>query len=181
MQNETKAALAIGLGIIVGFALVLHYVKGPPAEDGFSASKPTGGGFTSRALQPLVDDVRPEDYRRQPERVVLPVRHATRRPGRPAPRVAERGAPRAAGRTYIVQPNDSLARISRRVYGSGDAKYYMLIFAANRDKLSDISRVRAGQVLAIPAPPPGAPVRSARFAPGSARGLAAAGTPDGTR
>lgn len=178
MKNETKAALAMGLVIIVGFGFVLNHVKGSPPEGGSPSAELTGGRFTSHALQPLVDDVKPEDYRRQPERAVLPVRHASRRAAGPAPRAAVRPVAR---RTYTVQPRDTLARIARRVYGSGDAKYYELIFQANRDKLSDISKVRAGQVLAIPAPPAGAPVRSARFVSGSPRGLAAMGAGDGTR
>jgi nucleoid-associated protein YgaU len=58
------------------------------------------------------------------------------------------GAPSAAPRTYTVQPGDSLSKISKQFYG--DANKYMKIFEANKDKLSDPDKVRAGQELVIP-------------------------------
>jgi nucleoid-associated protein YgaU len=59
------------------------------------------------------------------------------------------GAPSTpAARTYTVQPGDSLSKISKQFYG--DANKYMKIFEANKDKLSDPDKVRAGQELVIP-------------------------------
>jgi nucleoid-associated protein YgaU len=59
------------------------------------------------------------------------------------------GAPSTpAGRTYTVQPGDSLSKISKQFYG--DANKYMKIFEANKDKLSDPDKVRVGQELVIP-------------------------------
>jgi nucleoid-associated protein YgaU len=58
------------------------------------------------------------------------------------------GAPSSAPRTYTVQPGDSLSKISKQFYG--DANKYMKIFEANKDKLSDPDKVRAGQELVIP-------------------------------
>jgi nucleoid-associated protein YgaU len=59
------------------------------------------------------------------------------------------GAPSApAARTYTVEPGDSLSKISKQFYG--DAGKYMKIFEANKDKLSDPDKVRAGQQLVIP-------------------------------
>lgn len=163
MENETRAALAIGLLIIVGFAIVLSQVKGPPSDSALSPAEATGGEFTSHALVPLVDDVAPEDYRRGAPRLEV-ARQPMRRPDgdRTAelPRTASPGRP---SRRYTVQPSDSLSRIARRVYGSSDPKYYKLIYQANRDTLPDIATVRAGQVLVIPPAPDGAPVRSARL------------------
>jgi len=53
-----------------------------------------------------------------------------------------------AARTYTVQPGDSLSKISKQFYG--DANKYMKIFEANKDKLSDPDKVRAGMDLVIP-------------------------------
>jgi nucleoid-associated protein YgaU len=47
-----------------------------------------------------------------------------------------------------VQPGDSLSKISKQFYG--DANKYMKIFEANKDKLSDPDKVKAGMDLLIP-------------------------------
>ena len=68
-----------------------------------------------------------------------------------APKAQTAGASANAGtqtRTYTVKPGDSLSKISREFYG--DANKYQKIFEANRDKLSDPDKIRAGQELVIP-------------------------------
>ena len=57
-------------------------------------------------------------------------------------------APVTPQRTYMVQPGDSLSKISQHFYGN--ANQYMKIFEANRDKLPDPDKVRAGLELKIP-------------------------------
>ncbi|MGA7855424.1 MAG: LysM peptidoglycan-binding domain-containing protein [Candidatus Acidiferrales bacterium] len=61
---------------------------------------------------------------------------------------ASAGGPSSSARTYTVQPGDSLSKISRQFYG--DANKYMKIFEANKDKLADPDKVRAGMNLVIP-------------------------------
>lgn len=62
---------------------------------------------------------------------------------------AASGAPSTpAARTYTVQPGDSLSKISKQFYG--DATKYMKIFEANKDKLSDPDKIKAGMNLLIP-------------------------------
>ena len=61
---------------------------------------------------------------------------------------ASAGGPSSAARSYTVQPGDSLSKISKQHYG--DANKYMKIFEANKDKLSDPDKVRAGMELLIP-------------------------------
>ncbi|HYO63636.1 MAG TPA: LysM peptidoglycan-binding domain-containing protein [Pyrinomonadaceae bacterium] len=51
-------------------------------------------------------------------------------------------------RTYTVRSGDTLSKISRQHYG--DADEFMRIFYANRDKMSDPDKIRAGQELVIP-------------------------------
>jgi nucleoid-associated protein YgaU len=58
------------------------------------------------------------------------------------------GTSTPAARTYAVQPGDSLSKISKQFYG--DANKYMKIFEANKDKLADPDKVRAGIELVIP-------------------------------
>ena len=57
-------------------------------------------------------------------------------------------APVAGQRTYTVQAGDSLSKISQHFYGN--ANQYMKIFEANKDKLADPDKVRAGMELNIP-------------------------------
>ncbi len=54
----------------------------------------------------------------------------------------------AGGRTYKVQPGDTLSKIAKEFYG--DANKYQRIFEANRDKLENPDKIRAGQELTIP-------------------------------
>jgi nucleoid-associated protein YgaU len=54
----------------------------------------------------------------------------------------------ADGRTYKVQPGDTLSKIAKEFYG--DANKYQRIFEANRDKLENPDKIRAGQELTIP-------------------------------
>lgn len=57
------------------------------------------------------------------------------------------GAARSSN-TYVVQHGDTLSKIAKEHYG--DAKRYMEIFNANRDKLSDPDKIYPGQELVIP-------------------------------
>ncbi len=51
-------------------------------------------------------------------------------------------------RTYIVQPGDTLGKISVRFYGTANG--YLRIYDANRDRLSSPSAISVGQELIIP-------------------------------
>jgi len=58
---------------------------------------------------------------------------------------------RAAGpKRYTVQPNDTLIKIARKVYGRDNWRQYKRIFDANRRTLKAEGVVRPGQVLVIP-------------------------------
>lgn len=52
------------------------------------------------------------------------------------------------GKSYTVQPGDTLSGIAKQHLGDGNA--YMKIFEANRDQLSDPDKIKPGQVLRIP-------------------------------
>jgi len=54
----------------------------------------------------------------------------------------------SGGRTYTVQPGDTLSKIAKQFYG--DANQYNRIFEANRDKLQNPDKIQVGQQLAIP-------------------------------
>src|SRR5690606_7567043 len=51
-------------------------------------------------------------------------------------------------RTYVVQPGDTLGKISVRFYGTANG--YLRIYEANRDQLSSPSDIQVGQELTIP-------------------------------
>ena len=69
-------------------------------------------------------------------------------PAAAAAAAAVGAAPKSAARTYTVQPGDSLSKISKQFYG--DPNKYMNIFDANKDKLSDPDKIKAGTELVIP-------------------------------
>jgi LysM repeat protein len=64
------------------------------------------------------------------------------------PSLAPAKPPAPEGKTYTVQPGDSLSKIAKQFYG--DANSYMKIFEANKDKLTDPNKIQVGQVLKIP-------------------------------
>jgi nucleoid-associated protein YgaU len=53
-----------------------------------------------------------------------------------------------AGRTYKVQPGDTLSKIAKEFYGN--ASDYNRIFQANQDKLQNPDQIKVGQELLIP-------------------------------
>jgi len=61
---------------------------------------------------------------------------------------AAAGGGQTQGQTYTVKAGDNLAKIAKEFYG--DPNEYMKIYYANRDKLSDPDKIRAGQELTIP-------------------------------
>ena len=61
---------------------------------------------------------------------------------------AAASAPSTTARTYTVQAGDTLSGISKQFYGNG--MQYMKIFEANKDKLSDPDKIKAGMNLIIP-------------------------------
>ena len=69
-----------------------------------------------------------------------------------APQKAQAAAATAGGstggRSYKVQPGDTLSKIAKQFYGN--ANDYNRIFEANRDKLSNPDQIQVGQELVIP-------------------------------
>jgi hypothetical protein len=61
---------------------------------------------------------------------------------------AAASAPSTTSRTYTVQAGDTLSGISKQFYGNG--MQYMKIFEANKDKLTDPDKIKAGMNLIIP-------------------------------
>jgi nucleoid-associated protein YgaU len=56
----------------------------------------------------------------------------------------------AAGKTYVVQPGNSLWRIARHTYGAG--LQYTIIFTANRSQIRDADLIYPGQIFSLPQP-----------------------------
>jgi len=59
------------------------------------------------------------------------------------------GAALAQGQSFTVQPGNSLWRIARRSYGSG--LRYAVIYAANRDQITNPDLIYPGEVVRLPA------------------------------
>jgi nucleoid-associated protein YgaU len=66
----------------------------------------------------------------------------------PFDRTEARAAPLREGEV-VVQPGDSLWKLSQRLYGAG--LRYTVIFEANRDRVRDPDLIYPGQVFDIPA------------------------------
>lgn len=69
----------------------------------------------------------------------------------PFSREAEPGRVLATADSVIVQPGQSLWRIARTTYGKGIR--YTVIYAANRDGITDPNRIYPGQIFAVPTLP----------------------------
>ena len=54
----------------------------------------------------------------------------------------------SAGKTYTVQPGDTLSKIAKEQYGN--ANEYEKIFEANKDKMTSPDKIQVGQELVIP-------------------------------
>ncbi len=65
----------------------------------------------------------------------------------PVPPAAAPG-PASAGKSYQVQPGDTLTKIAARLYQN--PRKWTVIFEANRDKLTGPEKLAAGQILRIP-------------------------------
>jgi nucleoid-associated protein YgaU len=92
----------------------------------------------------------PAGSERQP-----PVQAPQPRPAEPVTRTVEQ--PRPAERTYVVGEGENLSSVAKKVYGPEEGNRIVnvnRIFEANRDVLSSINEVKAGQRLVIPPPAP---------------------------
>jgi len=56
--------------------------------------------------------------------------------------------PSVSQRTYTVKPDQSLSRIAKEVYGDGSK--WIIIYNANKDKIKNPDRIKAGTLLTIP-------------------------------
>jgi nucleoid-associated protein YgaU len=77
----------------------------------------------------------------EPENQVVAVQP---QPEAPAP-VVEEGP-----RTLVIQPGNTLWKLSREVYGKG--RMYTIIFKANRNQVKNPNRIYPGQILTAPKP-----------------------------
>jgi nucleoid-associated protein YgaU len=59
-------------------------------------------------------------------------------------------APSPAGRTYVVQPGDTLSKIAKQFYGHCGPKTLQAIQAANPERLANPDVVQTGQTLILP-------------------------------
>ena len=64
------------------------------------------------------------------------------------PAAAQQQTAHSGGRKYTVQPGDTLSSIAQKFYGH--ANEYMKIFDANRDRIQDPNKIRAGEEIFVP-------------------------------
>ncbi len=199
MTRETRIGLLVGLVFIVMFGIVLGELTGtsrPERDDG----PPVVGG-PEQDWSPVIEDARPVQIdpvaqvavrtgarRETPASAEAPLVRSTLIALDDSARevfvgVEMREMPPSAPpsqrpRIYTVQPNDSLRKIARKVYGPDREGLYRKIFQANRNILSDESMVHIGQELVIPALPVEAPPQQAGV-PGQLARQSPPGAPTG--
>ena len=88
----------------------------------------------------------PEVTSESPVAEAVPVEPVRAEPPRP-PVSTETPTP-AAGRSYTMQPGDTLYTLARRFYGDG--KLWTKIYEANKDKIRDVYDIPVGTQLTIP-------------------------------
>lgn len=85
-------------------------------------------------------------------RTESPSADATSRiPGEPVESTETSADTSAKGRTYVVQPGDTLMMIARRNYGTGKPSAIEAIMKANGKTIKNAHTIRVGQKLTIPA------------------------------
>jgi nucleoid-associated protein YgaU len=167
MAKQSRVGMLIALLLLFMFGLVL---SGLTAEDTVVAPENPGvadSGYT-RPTQSRSIDVTQRQPRRTARRtrhtpdltsgqMLTPVDRPTPAPTRPvSPRRTDGVEVVSGNETYVVKSGDNLRRIAKRVYGRQSEHLYKRIYEANRNTLSDPSKVRPGQTLVIP---PKEPVR----------------------
>ncbi len=88
------------------------------------------------------------NLRKQLEERSLKPRSASEKMQSPEPRPEKTAGGKSSRRTYVVQSGDTLVSISRKFYHS--SKRWKEILDANRKKIDDPEKLRAGQNLVIP-------------------------------
>lgn len=166
MAKQSRVGMLIALLLLFMFGLVL---SGLTDEDTIVAPENPGVADSryARPTQSQSIDVtqrqprRTRRTRRTPDltagQMLTPVDPPAPVPTRPvSPRRTEGVEVVSGNETYVVKSGDSLRRIAKRVYGRQSEHLYKRIYEANRNILSDPSKVRQGQTLVIP---PKEPVR----------------------
>jgi nucleoid-associated protein YgaU len=132
----------------------------------------SGAGAGEPARKPLVDVPSTEDVLKKVQSRLTGEQPAAAPPAAPArqeePKAAEKSEkptfsalsllgrddkkakPAKAGeqRTYVVQPGDTLFRVSEKFYG--DSAHWRRIRDANRARIDPDGRIRAGQIIVVP-------------------------------
>lgn len=173
MRQETRIGLLVGLGFIVAFGVVLGELTDKSPRAGQSTPlvmREVREEIFPLILEPLsevkltsappapvahgVAEVSPTQILRQPIAVAhAPEPLSTSPVAMLAAQVKRDPSPAAVHpevQIYTVQPNDSLRKIARKLYGADHEEKYRVIFNANRNILDDESLVQIGQKLLIP-------------------------------
>lgn len=158
--NANKDKLRDPAKLVVGAQLRIPDLPAAPAPLGPApVASPGQRPVVTPASRPVIEWLRPEPVRevsrestRQPARP--PARGPVRtlepvRPGAYSNLVLEAAVP-PAGRTYVVQPGDTLVAIARREMGGGSGANVQKLMDANRGVLSDPGKLRPGMKLRIP-------------------------------
>ena len=182
MDREQGVGLLLALVFIIAFGMVLHELGGsdaPKANAGESVvsrdyydPRPTtqkpmpigpNGVFPSESrstVAPLATGQSLDEIRWQH----IAGHSATIHRPAPAPALAPVAVtPRdtSVQRNYIVQSNDTLVTIAKKVYGANNGREYRRIVYANQGRLGPNGVLYTGQTLRIPPLPSTAPVSAA--------------------
>ncbi|MEB3221199.1 MAG: LysM peptidoglycan-binding domain-containing protein [Candidatus Sericytochromatia bacterium] len=139
-------------GEATGLGHGTHHAKAMPAAHGAHAGQGHGGRHVAAAHGAISSPVLP----RRPRGLhgTRAAHHAAEAPHvaiphqLPAPRLSQQAWSGGGAGEYRVRPGDSLSAIAQRMMGS--ARRWPELYAANRDRVANPAKIRAGQVLSMP-------------------------------
>ncbi len=167
---ELRVGLLLGLAFIMAFGMILSELRDPVTQSEYEDQTAVNNGYY-KSNQPSLDrtvdspgnaDIDPVavEPRQQTPIVATGVRvnmnfepAAISSRENPAPTAAEPPRPvhqQPKSKPYRVVDGDTLYQIAEKAYGTGKGHKWRKIYEANRNKLSNPSAIKLGQVLIIP-------------------------------
>ena len=166
---EVRVGLLLGLAFIIAFGMILSELRDPVTQPEAENDTAVNTSYY-KSTQPSLER---ETYRIEEniDPVPVPSRETPialrgvrvdmtrfepatithdedKTPARLEPPHPARQEP--STKTYRVVDEDTLYRIAEKTYGTGKGLMWRKIYEANRDKLSDPSAIKPGQILVIP-------------------------------
>lgn len=139
-----RIALLAGFGVSVVFAVGCTQPEGDRDAQASEESAAIAKAEPAEETTPPNDVLSlPDDSSQRPAAAPPPVSKA-----QPLPRSQYAEPAASQARVHVVQPGETLYSIAKRYYGQG--KQWRRVFQANKNRIIDPNRIKAGMKLIIP-------------------------------